>query len=442
MTYLLLIIVISILLICLYLDERDFFSPLFLSLTAFDMAFVFAFVGTLSWNNQFKISSELVLIFIVGILAFTLGSILAKNIYDDKIKKKTMRNKKITVENWKIVIASTFIIITIVLMILEIKKVCAYFGFHSNNISDLLSYYRSKGVLYSNEISRNTVDINFIVKQMHKTCLVIGVLFIYAFCNNNQFKKNNYYYLIPVGFSMIESLLTSGRSLFMRLILISFFCYLYFKLKKLKKLDLKTILYGGGVIIGVLVLFYVMLPLLGRNTNVGFIKYITFYFSCGIPSFNIFLLDVPEHVGYLGEETFTGLYLLLNKFNIVDFTRIANYSWVSIGGMNSNIYTSLKAYYFDFGSLGVMLLQFIFGFVSTFYYNYSKNSKKTILFVIYFYFIYIFIEQIRAEQFFGLISSTTISNLLIIMVMYYFLYKFNKKSNKVLIKRIKKFMKL
>lgn len=46
---------------------------------------------------------------------------------------------------------SLFILATILLMILEIKRICNYFGVNSDNISSLLSFYRSKGVLYSNE---------------------------------------------------------------------------------------------------------------------------------------------------------------------------------------------------------------------------------------------------------------------------------------------------
>ena len=109
--------------------------------------------------------------------------------------------------------------------------------------------------------------------------------------------------------------------------------------------------------------------------------------------------------------------------------------------MKSNVYTSLKAYYFDFGCFGIFVLQFIFGLVSTLYYNYAKNCKNVLPLVIYFYYICIFIEQIRAEQFFGLISSTTISNLLILLVMYYFLYKYSKKDYKILKKKMKKKIK-
>ena len=427
--------------IYIYLNEKDVFSPIFLSLLAFFGAFTLAFIGTFTWNTQKEMSMQLVLIFLIGILSFTIGAQIAQKISNKKKVNKTITNKELRIENWKVLLSSIFIITTIVFMVLEIKRICNYFGYNSNNISNLLSYYRSKGILYSNEISSKTADINFIIKQMHKTSVVIGVLFTYAFCNNFFMKKKNYILLIPIVLSMTESLLTSGRSLFMRLILIFLFCFLYFKIKKDKQINKKTIIYGIISVIAILLVFYIMLPLLGRSTDISFIKYITFYFSCGIPSFDLFLTKIPVHTGYLGEETFTGLYLLLNKFHIVNFTRIASYGWETIGGMHSNIYTSLKAYYYDFGYIGVSILQMLFGFLSTIYYNFSKSNKNIIFLVIYFYYIYIFIEQIRAEQFYYLISSTTISILLIIIVMYYLLYKFNKKNNKELINKIRGIVK-
>ena len=428
MTYIYIIIVLSILLLYVFMSEKDIFSPTFLSILAFLSAFILAVIGTFTWNTQKEISIQLSLIFLLGILSFVIGARIARIISKKKITSKTSESKEIIIEKWKIIVLSVFIIATITLMIIEIKRICAFFGYNSNNISNLLSYYRGKSVLYSNEISSKTSDINFIVKQMHKTSLVIGVLCIYAFCNNFFTKKKNYYLLVPIILSMGESLLTSGRSLFMKLIIIILLCFLYFKIKKDNNISKKTIIYTCTSIGAILLIFYIMLPLLGRSTNISFIKYISFYFSCGIPSFDLFLAKMPEHIGYIGEETFTGIYLLLNKFHFINFTRIASYGWETIGGMHSNIYTSLKAYYFDFGYIGVCLLQMLFGFLSTLYYNFSKSNNKNIFMVIYFYYIYIFIEQIRAEQFYGLWSSTTISNLLIIVVMYYFLYKFNTKN--------------
>ncbi len=440
MTYIILIVLIILMLIGLYIRDKDIFSPAFLSLLAFLGAFVFSFIGIFSWNDRVSLSPEVMYILLVGLLSFLIGAKLVKLFLGKKqgfLEEKKVYSE-IKIEKWKIVLSCLFIVATIVLMFLEIKRICSYFGYNSSNLANLLSFYRSKSILYTNEISSATVEMNFFVKQMHKVSLVLGILFIYAFCNNFFSKNRNYSLILPVIFSMGESILTSGRSLLMRLILIFILCIMYFKVKKDGKIKFKTIATAAVSVVLVLLVFYIMLPLLGRNAGVDFVKYISFYFGCGIPSFDIFLENYPTHIGYIGEETFTGVYLLLNKFNVLDFTRIASYGWETIGGMHSNIYTSLKAYFFDFGILGVVILQLIFGFLTTLYYSLSKKCNKRIFMFIYFFYIYIFIEQIRAEQFYALISSTTVSQLLIILVVYYLLYKFDKVKLKGIFNKILK----
>ena len=115
MTYIYLIIILSILLLYVYLNEKDIFSPLFLSLLAFLGAFVLALIGTFSWNTQKEMSMQLVLIFLIGILSFTVGAQIAQRISNKNKIVKNIKTKEIKIEKWKIVISSIFIISTIIL---------------------------------------------------------------------------------------------------------------------------------------------------------------------------------------------------------------------------------------------------------------------------------------------------------------------------------------
>ena len=127
MTYIYLIIILSILLIYVYLKEKDIFSPLFLSLLSFLGAFILALIGTFSWNTQKEMSMQLVLIFLIGILSFTIGSQIAQKICNKKFIIKTVKTKEIKIDKWKVLISSLFIISTIILMVLEIKRICSFF---------------------------------------------------------------------------------------------------------------------------------------------------------------------------------------------------------------------------------------------------------------------------------------------------------------------------
>lgn len=424
MTYLILIIALLVIGIIVFtIFKHDFLSPSILSIFFFLIAVAFAFIGTFTWNTEANLNSVTVFIILIGIVSFIFGEILSRNTTKDKnINKKGIC---IEISRKKVIISIIFIIITMLLMIIEIKKVCGRFGYYSNNIADLLAYYRNLGNLFSNEITQEN-DINFLVKQMNKMCVALGIVFSYIYANNyyhkDKFKKINIL-LIPIILSMVETLLTSGRALFMKMAMAFIFLILlyYFKKKKNDKVNFKVLIFTflGFIFLGIL--FYLILPFIGRNTSSSFIDYVTFYFGCGIPSLNNFINNIPVHSQLIGEETFTGIYLLLNKFRIVNFTRITEYSWVFFSGLGSNIFTSFRAYFFDFGWIGLILCQFIYGFVSSKFYLSIKKIDNSILIPIYGYFACTFIEQIRAEQFFGLFSSTFLSYIIYFFIVYVFL---------------------
>lgn len=443
MTYILLIIVCLLMLLFTYLKNRkDLLSPSILSIIFYTMAIFLAFIGCFSWNTEKQLSIKTIVIIVVGIVSFIIGEVVQKKIsgkinkITNKEETKIQKKEKKTIDiSWKkVIIVSLFIILTMILMIIQIKKVCNSLGYDSNNIFKLLSYYRHKGTLFGNSIT-NKNDINFIVKQMSKICVVIGIIFSYVYARqyyySEKFKKINIL-LIPIVLSMFETLLTSGRALFMKIaVAFLFMIVFYYYKKKKQKIEFKDIIKILIVLLILIVIFYTILPLVGRKTSANFIEYITFYLGCGIPSLNVFINNLPIHSTWIGEETFQGIYVLLNKFDIIDFTRNTAYGWSYFSGLGSNIYTSFRAYYFDFGWFGLIICQFIFGYISSLFYSYVKKNDYGIQVPIYAYYVCMYIEQIRAEQFFGLISSTTISYLI------YFLLVYMIVIDKNLIKKLK-----
>ena len=58
----------------------------------------------------------------------------------------------IVIDNWKNIFSICFLLVTIILCYIEIKKVCNGYGFYSGSISELLSFYRDKTALFSDEL--------------------------------------------------------------------------------------------------------------------------------------------------------------------------------------------------------------------------------------------------------------------------------------------------
>lgn len=440
MTYgILLILLLILLIISFFKFEKDILSPTFISCAVYSFSVLLAILGLGSWNYVEKLQIKVIFIIFLGIFAFFIGEILARKFFNKKeklictkngkknnsIKNKTL-NPEIKVNKLIYLITIIFIFATGFLLISEIKKICNFYDFNSNSIPKMLAFYRTKIGLFSTDLIKDNIGINFIVKQMKKTCDVLCVIWMYIFFYNHINKvslKKNFLNIFPILLCMLCTLLTSGRSLLMHMIVsaVMMFLILYFLEKKqinnykiLRNVVICAILSLG--------LFYIILPLTGRNTKANGFDYITFYLGTPIPSFNV-SIDNKDAEQLIGEDTFNGIYYSLNKLGIIEYVKPSTHEWTKFEGFSSNVYTSIRSYYFDFGIIGVLLCQFVFGFFVSLLYLRIKNKKEPLLIIIYSYYGYVLIDQIRDEQFYNLLSTSTIAYLLIIIVLYFIYLK-------------------
>lgn len=428
-SYIILVLLLAGLCIFSYIIFRkDVLSPSFISCVMFEACAILSVIGRYSWNDELNLSPLTIIIIVVGLLSFILGEWIFKKYFNKKQNHDT-EYKNIKISKYKYVLMFIFVATTIGLLISELLRICQHYGYNTYNISDMLNFYRHKSVLYENVLAKDNTDINFFVKQMHKVCVVICIFNIYIFINNffykdNQ-KRNCIVSLIIIVLCLVESLLTSGRALLMHYLICILFLSIFFGRKKGKISNLKIAIYSLLFLGTMIILFYFIAPLVGRESSNGIIEYISFYFGTTIPSLNRFLANLPKHSIYIGEETFPGVYLFLNKMRIIDYTRNSAYGWqMFANGAGSNVYTAFRAYFFDFGFVGLILCQFLFGFCIN--KLYSLRTKNKMYLIIYSFYFYILIEQIRAEQFFNIISSTTVAYIILFIVLYWVVFKNNK----------------
>ncbi|MBR2603798.1 MAG: oligosaccharide repeat unit polymerase [Bacilli bacterium] len=430
-SYIILICLITFLLILsFFLFRRDYLSPSFLSCGMFDICAILAVIGKNSWNNEIKLSINTIAIIIIGLSAFILGEFLLKRYMQNKPKTdKVSQLNVIKVSTLKYVLLFTFVITTVLLVYFEIRRICIHYDFTSRWLPDMLSFYRQKSILYDNILMRDGTDINFIVKQMQKFCSIICCFGIFIFINNffAHDKRRNYVKLLAlIILCFLASLLSSGRAILMQYFIFSVFLFMYYyKAYSKKKNYKKMIIYLALFFVFITSVFYFIAPLVGRGTRNNIVNYVSFYFGTSIPSLNRFVVNIPKHDKYIGNETFSGVYESLNRYNVINYERDSAYGWQMFGEQGSNIYTSFRSYYFDFGIIGIFVFPFIFGFLINWFYKKAKRNYFWL--IIYSYYSYIFIEQIRAEQFFRLLSSTTVSYVLYFAMVYIFLFYLTKE---------------
>ena len=418
----LLIIFIAIGLTSYYAFKKDLLSPTVITCCMFAFSVLLAIIGLSSWNKITELSPYTIGLMAVGVLAFFAGEILVRKF----IKRKEGRPYKmhpIVVKRWKVIFSILFVAITLVLLYFEVKRICSYYGFDSNSLSELLAFYRTKSSLFSTALATDGTDINFIVKQMKKISDVICIIFMYIVANNilmGDKAKRIALYCIPIILSLIVTFFGSGgRSLMMHMIIGFFMMFLLlFRYKRQNKsIPKKYFAYLLLTAVATLLLFYLIAPLIGRGSRSNPLEYISFYLGTPIPSFEHFLSNIPSHRPYFGYETFSGIYTNLYKLGIVDTLEIGSHEWFA----GSNVYTSFRSYYFDFGIIGVILCQFIFGACIAALYTNVKDLKHKGLFIIYGFFSYILIDQIRDEQFFSLLISSNVIYIILI-ILFYWLY--------------------
>ena len=135
-------------------------------------------------------------------------------------------------------------------------------------------------------------------------------------------------------------------------------------------------------------------------------------------------MDEPK---VFGEETFRGIQNVLYKLKLSDYIQPISKEWEHFytddnHKLSSNIYTSGKRYYFDFGLIGVIILQTINGAVMFSLYLLAL-SKKNMIFAIFFaMYAYTIIDQVRDEYLFStFVHINTIFKFVVLCVGAYFL---------------------
>ena len=430
MTYIVVLAILIILIVAAFIYfKNDILSPTIVSSAMYAFSTLLALLGLLSWNDEKTLPMKIIIILSSAMVAFFIGEILARKLYkkvENNNKKEKKKPNTVKVNKFVYIGTILFIIITMICLVLEIKRICNYYNFNSNSIPKLLAFYRTKIGLFSTALARDNVDIHFIIKQMKKTCDVLCVIWMYIFFNNTSEKKlkKNILNLIPIVLCLLCTLLTSGRSLMMHMIVSFLMMYLITRVTNYKKKEIIKLVKIIGICgAGALLAFYFILPMTGRKTNANAFDYLTFYLGTPIPSFSKTIDKIEPFKNKFGEDTFSGVYYTLNKLNIIDYQKPASHEWTNFSTFNSNVYTSIRSYYKDFGIVGVIICQLVFGFAISLLYLRIKDKKEPFPIIIYSYYAYVLIDQIRDEQFYSLLSSATVAYILIMIVLYVFFIK-------------------
>lgn len=425
-SYILLLVIISLI---TYFNIKkygfDILSPSLLYNLSMSASIMCALIGLISWNNEVNLSFVAIIIILTSVVSFNAGEIVIKKLVKKKEEKTSQKlfdgRKKIStkeqpIELWKIIVEIVYSIVVFVLVFCEIYRVAKSAGFTGGGLGSMIQAYRSTSILFTTEYAAAGARINIIVAQLQKILEVMCYLNLYYLTNIVFEKKQKiicyikkYWHniLIPL-IAIATGLLTGSR---MQTIIYFVFAAVVIIMKLGNKYDYVDLLkqHWRKIIILLLIaisFFYVLLPLTGRKNHANIVDYISFYFGASIPSLNRFTNEPMEKPEVFGEETFRGIQTVLYKLKISKYIQPISKEWELFytndnNRLASNIYTSGKRYYFDFGLLGVVILQMINGAVMTLLYYWAKSKKTIIPVMMFAMYAYMIIDQVRDEYLFS-----------------------------------------
>ena len=437
------VLAVLLLLLCVgvfFLFKKDILSPSVVSCAVFLFAVMLAILGIGVWNSELELSSKTITVILVGLVAFLVGELVARSIVfsrrkgDNNVSKYSYRK----IGEIPISIGIAFLVVVlvfIVLSFLNIKGICSMYGISMSSLPEMLSVYRSNLPLFNDDPRVYSDTLSSIVSKLQ---IVVDV--IYAICSfdlsmyvthRENKRRKVLMSVIIVVISLLSTILTSGRSKMMKYISTTLVIYVILMLKNgaktLAQKNRKIIRVVIASALVILPLFYGLLSVVGRETDSDMTDYISFYYGAEIPSLNIYLRTADSQSEIFGNETFYGIQNILYKLKIIDYKNIISREFIYLSGLRSNIYTSLRRYYADFGMIGVVICQAVFGFIVTKMYLFAKRKEDIRYLLFYSVFFSMLIDQVRDDLFWTRFFA--INTLYYIVVIYCMVWlTFGKKN--------------
>lgn len=440
MIFLLLFALILLLLLAYIITGRDILSPWVISIFMFILTVAIAVLNINSWNTD--ISGITFLVVIIALVSFGFGEFFGKLfLLKNKINIKCNLNNKLNLNefNKKLIISNRSFVFIIVVMIITlyfyydyIQKIASLAGYHSG-LNSMLRYARA--AQFDEDIITNQsifLNLGIIFSR------VSSYFFIFIFLYNSifyNFRLKYIKYLLPTLINSGIIILSTGRGQFINLI--TFFLIIFFIMLKKKytwsnKLNTKIVRYGFIGILIFLVIFRLTGYLTEKSYSYSAWNNFSMYIGAPIIALDKYLVDPPIGNIIFGKESFSSIYHILRilGLDLQSYPVVLEYrSWENV--YNVNIYTSIRRYIQDFTMFGMLIIQFIIGFMYGYFYYLIKYSNKINIGLILYATYFFPITQIALEERFFL-KVTSIEGIYtlfaMLVVWYFFIARKNTKA--------------
>ena len=408
MIYILLLTLCILTIIGLLFSNFNIISPFVISCIVYLISVFFIILNRDNWSIE--ITSKTTLIIISALIIFGLGEILSNNFWG-----KRRRNRGIIFSNEKINISPKvniciliFSITILILYYFRIREIAIQVGYKSGQ--NLMIQYARLGILNMGISIGYLLAIGtFILRSL---AYIYTFIYIYNKVIYTKSKKlEDIYLLIPIICYLIQYSLGGSRGGLIEYISYALSMWYILKVKSNKnKIKNNINIIKGGIL--ALIIFFVVFAILGviKGSKANEIKStLSLYTGGSILALDKFLMGPRNISSIFGKESLIGINNILYMLNIYPEESSRVLEFINIGnGYSTNIYTALRRYINDFGYLGMLIIQFLLGFIMNFLtLIVTKIKRISYLDILYPTLFMILVYQSIDEQFLVSLFSTT-----------------------------------
>lgn len=385
------------------ISNQDIMAPSVMMCVMFIVSTMVAILNIDNWLIDYDMRT--VFILFSGILSFIIVETIVSTIYQTRRFNNNYRSqraypiKDINIQPCLIIIIISFNLLVIYRYYTELRRIVGAYGGSLQNV--ILSYRKITTSLVTRSsatVQMTSLFLNQCLKVVTATGYIVGYILLREKIFFGRVGKKGVLYIIVVITSFAPVLLGGGRGGIIEYICAMLIAsYILWNAKYEWKIifSWKYIKIGFAVLLIGIPAFYYALLLLGRTTDKALFDYTSLYLGGSIQHINQYIQEngLTPQAAYWGEETFRGIYAVLNKFGIsvpmknvhLEFRRLNNRTM-------GNVYTFFRRPLHDFGPMGMCIFSGGVSFVySWIYYGKIKNhrySQKSDYIIILYSFFY------------------------------------------------------
>lgn len=423
--------------------KGEFFAPPVVMCAVFLLSVLCTICNINRWNVS--IHWNTLWIIIGGLSTFSIVGIYTRLLFSRQIYKK--QNNKTSVQShlhpvpihtakWMVYLLIVIMALVAIIYILEIVKIVSrYQG--KVPWTQLMYYFR----IYIGFGTKED-QIPFLVRQIYAACVPLGYVCTYIIIYNYlATKKINLYMLILGIISIILVMMNATRMEIFRIIIIGITVYeiLLYRFKgKHILISFKMLMRALLGLTMFCVLFVFLKQIIGRIDDRNPFYYVTYYIGQSVQNLDVYLQKAHDVPDIFGKETFYGfnrtLFFLTGdpKYNYLH-----TYEFITINSLSTgNAYTTFRAFWNDFGTVGVIILSAIFSWIvcSLYYYQYTEKffyCNKGVSLIVLGYAMSSVWLAFYADFFFMIFSAIFLRTLVGIYIWYFLLVRFKIKKSDI-----------